>query len=105
LDELPLGIDVIYNDPVMFSLPFKLMLPLRLIEPVLLVLETITSSIEGPLDPDFAMNTLPSVVFSANSPNCKLLFVGFWPDNALLRNFTICAICMDPSTSCGIYHD
>jgi hypothetical protein len=51
--------------------------PIKLIEPVLTVLVEINSSIDGPSEPDLARNTLPSVVFIANSPSCRLEFVGF----------------------------
>lgn len=79
-------------------------LSVRLIDPVITVFVITNSSTDGPCEPDFAMKALPSVVFNANSPNCKLLLVGFWPGTALLRSFTICAISMDRSTFSGIYH-
>jgi hypothetical protein len=56
---------------------------------VLDVFVDINSSIVGSSEPDFAKNTLPSVVFNANSPNCKFSLVGFCPDTELLRNLTI----------------
>ena len=72
------------------------MLPLRFNEPVFDVFVANNSCTDGPNDPETAINTLPSVVFNANSPNCKLLFVGFCPGTALLRSLIICAICMVP---------
>jgi len=51
--------------------------PTKLIEPVLTVFVTTNSCTEGPPEPETAIKTLPSVVLSANSPSCKLVFVGF----------------------------
>jgi len=51
--------------------------PIKLIEPVLTVLVLISSSIDGPPEPDLARKTLPSVVLIANSPSWRFEFVGF----------------------------
>ena len=85
------GILIIF-DPSPINDPVKneaLTLPVKFIEPVFVVFVIINSSILGPPDPETAINALPSVVFNANSPNSKLLLVGFCPDNALLRSLTI----------------
>jgi hypothetical protein len=67
-DPLPINDEVTYDDEIE---------PIRLIDPVLTVFVTNNSCTEGPPEPDTAIKTLPSVVLSANSPSCKLVFVGF----------------------------
>jgi hypothetical protein len=62
------------NDPVKNE---ALTLPIKFIEPVFVVFVNTNSSTLGPFDPETAINALPSVVFNAISPNCKLLLVGF----------------------------
>ena len=62
------------NEPVKFDAVTS---PIRYIEPVLTVFVEINSSTVGPREPETAINTLPSVVFNANSPNCKFELVGF----------------------------
>jgi hypothetical protein len=67
-------------DPSPIKAPVKkdeVTFPVKFIEPVITVFVTTNSSTDGPCEPDLAMKALPSVVFNANSPNCKLLFVGF----------------------------
>ncbi len=93
------------TEPVTDSVPFSLILPLRFMDPVFCALVTIASSTVADNAPETAKNILPSLVFNANSPNCKLELVGFCPDTALLRSLTICAICMESLKNlCGIYH-
>ena len=90
------------NEPLKFDAVTS---PIRYIEPVLTVFVEINSSTVGPREPDLAIKTLPSVVFNANSPNCKFVLVGFWPGTLLLRSFTICDIYMfSLYVYCGIYH-
>lgn len=74
---VPTGLPFKLIEPVKFKLPVKFILPLKLIEPVLYVFVTIASSTVGPSEPETAMNILPSVVFSANSPSCNEELLGF----------------------------
>ena len=79
--------------------------PTSSIEPVFCVLVMITSSTDGPLDPDFARKIFPSVVFIDNSPNSSCALFGTLQGKALLRSFTVCAIYMGLYYKNGIYHD
>ena len=67
------------------------------IEPKFCVFVIITSSTEGPFEPDFDKKILPSVVFMDNSPSCSCELIGILPDIALLRSLTVCPIYMDLS--------
>ena len=66
----------------------------------------ITSSTEGPFEPDFDKKILPSVVFMDNSPSSSCELIGILPDIALLRSLTVCPIYMDLSKCIysDIYH-
>ena len=63
--------------------------------PVFCVFVIITSSTEGPCEPDLDKNIFPSVVFIDNSPSSNCELFGILPDIALLRSFTVCPIYMD----------